>query len=239
MKHFAFALLILMSPVKTPAGDIRSFILKTDAFLKKYVDNGFVAYAEVKHKLGEAEDLYKEIGKLDVAHSSSAERKAFYTNAYNIIVIYWIAKHYPIKSPMDHAGFFDKERHAITGEDLTLNELENKKLLQPYKDARIHFALACAAQSCPPLANFAYTAEKIEEQLSERAALTLNNKDWIKVYPKQKKVELSKIFEWYKGDFNRNGKSSIDWINEYREDKIPASYAVGFYEYNWSLNEKK
>ena len=107
-----------------------------------------------------------------------------------------------------------------------------------YKDARFHFALACAAKSCPPLASFAFLPTTLDKQLTERTTQALNNPNWIKVNDSQKKVELSKIFEWYKKDFTADSKSEIEWINQFRKEKIPTTYAVGFYEYDWRLNEK-
>ena len=236
MRVTSLTLLILAIQMTVFASDIKSFTINTDAFLKKYVVNGQVAYARLKQNVAEAENLYHEINMMNLTKSDEAEKKAFYINAYNIVVIYAVVKHFPIKSPMDKAGFFDTIKHIVAGESLTLNELERKKLLQPYRDGRFHFVLVCAARSCPSLANFAYTPEKIEDQLTERTALTLNDKEWLKVYPKQKKADISKIFEWYSDDFKSGGKTVLDWINQFRIEKIPSSYAVGFYEYDWSLN---
>lgn len=218
--------------------DLSSFFKSADAFLKKYVSNGSVSYAKIKQNLPEAEVLYKQIGSIILAGVSDDMQKAFYINAYNIVVIYWVAKHYPLKSPLDNSGFFDKIKHTIAGEEMTLNSLEIKKLLLTYKDARFHFALACAAKSCPPLASFAYLPTTLDKQLNERTTAALNNPNWLKVNSAEKKVELSKIFEWYKKDFTAAGKTEIEWINQYRKEKISTSFSVGFYEYNWALNEK-
>lgn len=239
MRVISLILMILMIQPTVFGSDTKAFTINADAFLEKYVMNGQVAYARLKQNVAEAENLYREINMMNLSKSGDAEKKAFYVNAYNIVVIYSVVKHFPIKSPMDKAGFFDTIKHIVAGESLTLNELERKKLLQPYKDGRLHFVLVCAARSCPPLANFAYTPEKIEDQLTERTALTLNDKNWLKVFPKQKKADISKIFEWYSDDFKSGGKTVLDWINQFREEKIPASYTVGFYEYDWSLNALK
>ena len=108
-----------------------------------------------------------------------------------------------------------------------------------YKDPRIHFALACAAISCPPLASFAYIPETMDSQLNTRSSLALNNNEWLIVKPAEKKVLLSKIFDWYNKDFTMNGENTvIDFINKYRKSPLPASYSIGYYDYNWSLNEE-
>lgn len=217
----------------TPA----EFTNAADAFLKKYVTNGSVAYQKIAINISEVESLYQQIGSMNLEKTTPEIKKAFYINAYNIIVIYWVAKHLPLKSPLDDSGFFDKIRHSVAGEMLTLNALEIKKLLQGYQDARIHFALACAAKSCPPLASFAYTPEDLDRQLIERTTQALNDKNWLRVNASKKAVELSKIFDWYKNDFIATGKNQIDWINSYRKEKIPANFIISFYEYNWALND--
>jgi hypothetical protein len=218
--------------------ELSAFTKSSDVFLKKYVTNGSVAYTKIKQNITEVEGLYNQIGEISLSGIDPTMQKAFYINAYNIIVIYWVAKHYPLKSPLDNSGFFDKIKHKVAGEEMTLNSLEIKKLLTTYKDARVHFALACAAKSCPPLASFAYMPATLEKQLTERATAALNNPGWMKVNASQKKVELSKIFDWYKKDFTADGKTEIEWINQYRTEKIPTNFSVGFYEYNWALNEK-
>jgi hypothetical protein len=239
MKTLLVTLLFLATSLMSFGGDqLSAFTSSSDYFLKKYVSNGSVAYTKIKQNIGEVEALYALIGKMNLSGVDVAMQKSFYINAYNIIVIYWVAKHYPLKSPLDNSGFFDKVKHKVAGEEITLNSLEIKRLLFPYKDARLHFALACAAKSCPPLASFAYTPITLDKQLTERATAALNNPGWLKINNAEKKVELSKIFEWYKKDFTADGKTELEWINQYRKEKIPATYTVGFYEYNWALNEK-
>ncbi len=238
MRRSALLILALTVNLSIKAADVPSFLQSSDAFLKNRIVNGSVAYSKIKQNLAEIESLYKQVGEMMLTGLDDNSKKAFYINAYNIIVIYWVAKHYPLKSPLDDSGFFDQVKHKVAGEEMTLNSLEIKKLLSVYKDARFHFALACAAKSCPPLASFAFLPATLDKQLTERTTQALNNPNWIKVNDAQKKVELSKIFEWYKKDFTADGKSEIEWINQFRKEKIPTTYAVGFYEYDWRLNEK-
>jgi hypothetical protein len=173
---------------------------------------------------------------MDVSGFSDAEKKSFYINAYNLIVIYQVSKYYPLKSPLDASGFFDAVRHKVAGESLTLNVLEYKKLLIPHKDARIHFALACAAKSCPPLASFAFSAESLDTELDKRTRLSINDAEWLRV--SNGSVQLSKIFQWYDKDFLREGGSILGFVNAYRTTKIPANYRIDYYEYDWALNDQ-
>jgi hypothetical protein len=238
MRKTTFFFLLLFLIGKSSYGSSNDeFFRKTDSFLKKYVSDGSVAYKAIRQNSTGIEALYREIGGIDLASFSDSEKKAFYINAYNIAVIYQVVKYYPLKSPLDHSGFFNQVKHKVAGQNLTLDELEMKKLLQPYGDARIHFALACAAKSCPPLASFAFVPEKLDQQLTERTMLSVNSRDWLKINHKEKRIGLSKIFDWYKKDFGTSEKSVLDWVNQYRKEKIPSDYSVGYYDYNWALNE--
>lgn len=192
---------------------------------------------KIKTHKTEIDELYNIIGKVSLVGTDRQSKKAFYINAYNLIVIYSIIQHYPVKSPMDIEGFFDKKDHPVAGEKLTLNKLEKDKLISTYKDARLHFVLVCAAKSCPPLLNGAFIKENVEDQLEQRTRITVNNSSWLRVDSKQKRVELSKIFEWYSSDFTTDGKSVVNWINRFRNTKIPIAYQVVYYEYEWALNE--
>jgi len=235
MKRIFISTILLVGFSTLQAADLADFTKKSDTFFSKYVNNGMVAYKAIKANSTQINSLYSDIESMSLANASNDQKKAFYINAYNLIVIYQVAKFYPLKSPLDQSGFFEKVKHKVAGESLTLNHLEIKKLLLPYKDARIHFALACAAKSCPPLASFAYTPDQLDQQLKQRTKEAINNEDWLKV--KDNKVLISKIFDWYKKDFTQTGMSVLEWINQYRNQKIPSDYSLGYYEYNWSLNE--
>jgi len=68
--------------------------------------------------------------------------------------------------------------------------------------------------------------------------MALNDSAFIRVLDDSDKVQISKIFEWYASDFG-GGNSIIEYINNFRDEKIPTNYAVEYYEYDWALNEKK
>lgn len=237
MQKIAVTFLFIAIELMVYAAPLNTFTASVDAFLKKYVGDGLIDYARIAQNKAEIDKLYGDIGMMDISTATTAEKKAFYVNAYNIVVIHSIVQHYPVNSPMSVSGFFDKTKHVIAGESLTLNELEAQKLRRIYNDGRLHFALVCAAKSCPPLAAFAFTPEKIEAQLNERTKFALNDDNWIKVNSRQKKVEISKIFDWYKDDFTQSG-SVLNWINQFRIEKIPATYTINFYEYDWALNKR-
>jgi hypothetical protein len=101
-------------------------------------------------------------------------------------------------------------------------------------EPRIHFAINCASFSCPNLLNEAYTEAKLEQQLKAVAKSFIN--DRTKNTITTNKIEISKIFDWFAGDFKNKG-SVIDFLNQYSNVKISGNAKINYKEYNWNLNE--
>ncbi|WP_298900532.1 DUF547 domain-containing protein [uncultured Psychroserpens sp.] len=211
------------------------FFKAADAFFKTNVSNGKVAYSKINNNKEALNTLATLAETVSVSKNDAKTYQAFWINAYNISVIKGIIDNYPIKSPLDKKGFFDKTKYKIAGETITLNDIENKKLRAQFGDARFHFVLVCGAVGCPPLINKAYLPNTLEAQLQKQTEIALNNSSFIKV--KKNKVELSEIFKWYKEDFVKKG-TEIDYINTFRTDKIAPKSKVSYYTYNWNLNKQ-
>lgn len=239
MKHviilYLTSLLILQS-LQTFSQNIDTFNQQADKFFEKYVMKGNVDYKNLKGNFNEVDQLYVAIKSIDTKNFNENELKAFYINAYNIIVIHQITQYFPLKSALDRNGFFDKVKHNVAGESLTLDQVEKGKVILKFKDPRVHFAFSCAAAGCPELVNFAFDADKLEQQLEERTRNAINNDNFIKVNNTTKEVSLSMIFKWYENEFIEGSPSVLAYINQYRTQKIPDNYTVKFYDYDWSLN---
>ena len=211
------------------------FFNEANTFFKSYVASGRVDYQKIIANPVELNKLVSLIEQTSISINDPKAYQAFYINAYNILVIKGIIDHYPIKSPLDKSGFFDKTEYNVAGESITLNAIENKKLRAQFNDARFHFVLVCGVLGCPPLIASAYLPDNLEELLQKQTEIALNNPDFIKV--KNNKVELSEIFKWYKEDFVKNG-SEIEYINRFRTDKINLKSKISYYSYNWNLNQQ-
>lgn len=213
------------------------FFDRFDAFLKQYVHQGQVDYAQVKQDQATAAWV-AEIETTRLSGASPAEQQAFLINAYNLLVIHAAAEAYPLRSVLDVSGFFDQKKYLVAGERMTLNELEKVHLLKAFGDARFHFALVCGAVDCPPLTNEAFYPDRLEAQLQARTRQALNHPGFIRVNPEEETAKLSQIFEWYASDFGGSRASARAFINRYRKEPIPADYALSFYPYDWTLNEQ-
>ncbi len=213
-----------------------TFFNETDSFLKKYVVNGQVDYKNIYKNSKDLDNLLEKLKTITLPKSPSKIDKTFWINAYNIIVIKGIIDNFPLQSPLDKEGFFDKITHSVAGITITLNHIENKKLRTIYNDARIHFVLVCGAKGCPPLISEAYLPETLEKQLHQQTKIAINNPNFIKIH--KNKVELSQIFNWYKNDFITQTKNEIHFLNQYLNIKIPTTLPITYYPYNWKLNSK-
>ncbi|WP_046756268.1 DUF547 domain-containing protein [Kordia jejudonensis] len=238
MKHITITFLTVLFTTVSFAQDTATFFKASDAFFKEHVKDGKVNYKAIKKNTAELDKILASTNTISVAKSDAETFQAFWINVYNLSVIKGIVENYPVKSPLDINGFFDKTQHAVGGKKITLNDIEHKLLRGNFNDARFHFVLVCAGLGCPPIIAEAYMPNTLDSQLDRQTRIALNNDDFIKVNAKKKRVQLSEIMKWYKEDFTQNG-NEIDFINKYREEKIAEKSKISYYPYNWKLNETK
>ncbi|MCR9181347.1 MAG: DUF547 domain-containing protein [Flavobacteriaceae bacterium] len=212
------------------------FFDEADALFGKYVTNGLVDYAAIKKNPELLNSLLAKAKYIQVDKSNAKTYQAFWINAYNIATIKGVVNNYPLKSPLDVTGFFDKTTYDIGGKSITLDGIQKEMLQAVFDEPRFHFVLVCAAVSCPPIINKAYRPETLEKQLQEQTVKALNDAQFLQL--KGKKVLFSQIMKWYNEDFTKNGQSLIQFTNKYRKEKISEDCEEGFYEYDWRLNGK-
>ncbi len=170
------------------------------------------------------------------------ERLAYWLNAYNAFTVQIVTRNYPQKSIKDIKNgipfvntVWDIKFIKIENETYDLNNIEHGIVRPRFEEPRVHFALNCASVSCPRLRNEAYTAEKLEAQLTDQTKYFLANP--VKNKFENGYVQLSKIFSWFKGDFTKKGTKLRDFINQYSEVKINLKTDIDYLDYDWNLNE--
>ena len=206
-----------------------------DSLLQQYVSaSGQVNYKGLKANKEVLDAYCQSLSYQPVQDSwSREEQMAYWINTYNAFTLKLIVDNYPTKSILNFDGgkTWDVKRIKIGDKKYSLNNIENDILRPQFKDARIHFAINCAAKSCPPLWNRAYTAKNLETALDTRAKAFINNSGFNKI--SAGKASVSKIFDWYGVDFGDLKK----FLNRYAEVQLKGNAAVVFEEYNWDLNE--
>jgi hypothetical protein len=157
---------------------------------------------------------------------------AYWINAYNAFTVKLIIDNWPVSSIRDiHNGDpWNVKWIELEGKKYSLNQIENDILRPRYGDARIHFAVNCAAKSCPPLLNRAFTSEQLNAQLDQQARSFINSTQYNSISPQS--IQVSKIFDWYAADFG----NLIDYLNQYSNTTIRSGAKVSFLEYDWGLN---
>ena len=211
--------------------------------LKKFVRNGEVNYAGFKSNEAQLDQYLQQLGRVDPEALSRSEQFAFYANVYNAWTIKLILSGYPgVKSIKDLGSLFQspwkKKFVQINGRELTLDELEHSILRPRFGDPRVHFAINCAAKSCPPLGSEPFRGDMLDRQLNEATISFLNN-------PKNYRLEgyqlyVSRIFKWFAEDFKEGilsfylqyATGNLKKELETRQDKISVTYL----KYDWSLN---
>ena len=175
------------------------------------------------------------------------DAKAYWINVYNALAIKTIIDNPNIESIRDVSwgmGAFWRNKFIVGGKKMTLNHIEHKILRKRYKDPRIHFAINCASNSCPPIGNSIVTGVKLDRQLDKKAIDFIRDDNNVQINHSTKEVYLSRIFKWFSKDFLRENDSLIEYVLKYRDDlqkddkiNIINNYKIKFLKYDWSLND--
>jgi hypothetical protein len=201
----------------------------------------------------------------DPAGITCEEQVAFWINLYNALVIDAVIT-FDIQRSVGEGrfrllAFFRRAAYIVGGKRVSLDDIEHGILRanrgHPFLpgahytskdprlawvlplDPRVHFALNCASQSCPPFQ--VYRAEDLDEQLEMAACNFVNEQVLLK--PGTQILVVSSIFRWFKDDFG--GQAGIisflidhlpfdgrrAWLSK-NKDVIKLRYEP----YDWNLN---
>lgn len=208
---------------------------KWDTLLQKHVaSNGTVNYKGFQKDVAVLQSYLDELAK-NVPTKSWTKNAvlAYWINTYNAFTVKLILDNYPVKSIKDINNPWGQEFFTLGTKKYSLEEIEHK-ILRKMNEPRIHFAINCASFSCPNLSNEAYTSAKMNQQLTAAAKDFLADKTKNNIT--KDKLIISKIFDWFSGDFKKEG-SIIDFLNQYSTVKINPKAKISYKEYNWNLNE--
>ncbi|WNW01357.1 DUF547 domain-containing protein [Tenacibaculum sp. HL-MS23] len=212
-----------------------------NTLLKEHVNStGFVDYKKLQKNEVKLDSYLSYLNKTTPQRNwSAAKTKAFWVNAYNAYTIKIILDNYPLKSILnikkEGKDAWNIPFAKVGGKTYTLNHIEHQILRKNFNDPKIHVGVNCASGSCPQLGNFAFTEANYESKTNNLMKKFINDSSRNKI--SENDVQLSKIFEWFKGDFTKKS-SLIDFINKYSNTKVDAKANVSFLKYDWSLNGK-
>ena len=190
-------------------------------------------------------DGLSAVGEGEFKGWTRPQQMAFLINAYNAFAVEKILTRYPdIRSIWDFGKLFGNpfkdEFFSLLGHKASLDWIEHDTLRKSYRDPRLQYALNCASVGCPMLREEAYVAARLEGQLEEQARRFLADRSRNRF--RDGKLEVSRIFDWYKGDFEPRERYFARYAALFSDDpearKIIADgkAALSFLEYDWSLN---
>jgi len=226
-----------------------------DALLKKHVvlvDGGkasqvrYAGMASDRAALKGYLDSLSQVREKDFEGWSRQEQMAFLINAYNAFTVEKVLARYPdIRSIWDFGKLFGNpfkdEFFVLLGGKRSLDWIEHEKLRKSYRDPRIHYAVNCASVGCPMLREEAYVGARLEAQLDEQARRFLSDRSRNRL--RQERLEVSKIFDWFKEDFEPRAAYFARHANLLADDPVQQellrrqAVPLRFLDYDWSLND--
>jgi hypothetical protein len=237
-----------------------------DALLKQHVrwlpDNkqsrvAYAAMAADRAALKAVLEAYSAVTPAQFAAFSRPQQMAFLINAYNAFTVELILTRYPQLASIRDLGSllsspWKPKFIKLLGTEMSLDNIEHDTLRAKgrYDDPRIHFAVNCASVGCPMLREEAFVAERLEAQLDEQALRFMSDRSRNRYA--DGKLELSKIFDWYGGDFKLGHKGinslaafAARYANQLADapadrERIKAmTVDIGFLDYDWKLNDAR
>jgi hypothetical protein len=221
-----------------------------DHVLKAHVRDAAVDYAALKAAPGPLDAYLDRLAAVPEAEFNGwteSERLAFLINLYNAATLKLIAENYPVKS-IKSIGWvpgsaWKQEGVRLFGKKISLDEVEHGIIRKKYKEARVHFALVCAARGCPPLRAEAFVAGRLDAQLQDQGVIFLGDGGKNRADVATRTLYLSEIFKWFAGDFEAASGSVQKFVAPFFPEPVRAALAAGDFkiahtEYDWSLNDQ-
>jgi hypothetical protein len=191
-----------------PSPDLEPLHVPFDALLDPNVRDGLVYYRALQADRGRLTRYVASLNSPAVVSAypkwSDDQKKAFWLNAYNALVMQTVVNHYPIRgtakgypanSIRQIPGAFEKTTHAIAGKQVTLDEIENTVLAE-FNDPRVYLALGRGAIGSGRLRSEAFGAKSVDRQLDQTKEQFAITPRWSKVDTLAGKVSISPILSW-------------------------------------------
>lgn len=180
--------------------------------------------------------LAKSLKYISLDLMKGHERKAFFINVYNCLIIHAIIVGMIDKDSgtLARLKMYASASYNICGLIFSLNDIENGILRcnrrsavpftsEPFTDSfdprlkyvvdcdpRIHFALNCGALGCPPIAAYSADERVLDAELTRATEGFLEQS--VDLDAKTGIATLSMLFSWYKEDFGGSDVAIFDWV---------------------------
>jgi hypothetical protein len=243
------ASVVLVSPV---AGAEPDYSAWTEILRAYYDPARGVDYERLrKEDYPKLTSLVEKLSRVDVSSLDRSEQLAYWMNLYNVSTVKLIVDNYPVESILDLSTslinkyqVFDREVVPLGGSLVSLNHIEHEIIRKEFDDPRIHFAINCAARSCPPMRTEAFSGRELDDQLEEQTSTFLNQDVRIDRKGGKATITVTKIMDWFEEDFEKAG-GVASFVRGYLTGESAARLSgvsrigVKHADYDWSLNDWK
>ncbi|XP_071505361.1 uncharacterized protein [Diadema antillarum] len=263
----------VLNPIQSAlelAVDLQKYILRLKAMFMSE-DGMEVDYTRLKYSdlFTNFQGKTRELQAIDLRPLTSDQRKAFFINVYNALTVHALAVREKLPSSvLEIENFWQTSAYIIAGHAYSLDDIEHGILRKnrPHPstkkscfrdddprltfalddlDARIHFALNCGAQSCPPIN--VYTEKNVERALDMASRNYLDQE--VEVDTDAMEIKLPALLKWYGSDAAETQLEVVRWTVPYLSqekaeqvrDLLGANGATGnvtitFKPYSWAIN---
>jgi Protein of unknown function, DUF547 len=182
------------------------------------------------------------------AFANEEDQLAYWLNAYNAFTLHAIMDEYPITSVWKtrDGQFFQRRRHLAGGKYVSLDDIEHAILRSRFAEPRIHFAINCGSNGCPPIRPSAYEGGGLRETLRTATQQFLASEWNCRIDDAARRIYVSRIFKMYAQDFAGSAGTSAEYrigVLRFVADHtgVPlariAAYEVVYNTYDWGLND--
>ena len=179
-----------------------------------------------------------------ISSGTDADTFAAWANLYNAVTVRYILERYPTGSIRDgylFSGPWKKIKVMADGETVSLDQIEHEILRPRFGNPLVHYAINCAAFSCPNLQPKAWQGDTLDADLAAAARAYVNDPRGVTVT--KRGLTVSSIYDWFEADFGGSKQAVIDHLLIYADsnlaEKIRSNPRIRAYEYDWSLNDTK
>lgn len=196
-----------------------------DEILDLYVRDGLVYYLALRNERARFDRYVAALGDVpaDTLKGWPRNRQlAYWINAYNAFVLRAVIDNYPIRgrapdypanSIRQVPGAFERRQFRAGGRSLTLDTIE-KEIIAGFDEPRALLALTRGALGGPRLKSEAYTAERLDSQLTTMTSELVTRRELVFVDAPSERLAVNPLFSWREDVFAKD-----------LADKAPAVYA--------------
>jgi len=179
------------------------------------------------------------------AFPADEDRLAYWINAYNAFTLHAILDEYPITSVWKtrDGQFFQRRRYLAGGRAVSLDDIEHTILRDGYREPRIHFAINCGSNGCPPVRPQAYRGTGLLDTLRRATEIFLRSEWNCRVDHDARRIHVSRLFKMYAEDFGGTREDYRSGVLRFVAEHTGlaldaiADYELVYNVYDWGLND--